>query len=199
MIEKKIKDEKVLWLIEIILKNHKTRVLRKGMPLGNLTSQFFANLYLNELDYFVKHKLKAKYYIRYVDDFVILHISEKVLSEWKSKINEFLKKNLEIGLHPEKSRIISLKRGITLLGFRIFSKYRLLKKSNARRIWKRLEKFKFKYNKNEMNREEIVQSLEGWLAYAEFANSYTFRKRVVARFNELFGTQPKNTSKSENS
>ena len=79
-----------------------------------------------------------------------------------------------------------MRRGITLLGFRIFSKYRLLKKSNARRIWKRLKKFKKKYDAGEINREEIVRSLEGWLAYAEFANTYKFRKRVVARFNELF-------------
>ena len=70
IIKRKIKNEKVLWLIEKILSvNNRT----KGMPLGNLTSQFFANLYLNELDVFAKHKLRAKYYIRYVDDFVILH------------------------------------------------------------------------------------------------------------------------------
>ena len=60
------------------------------MPLGNLTSQFFANIYLNELDYFVKHELKAKYYIRYVDDFVILHESKEQLQVWKEKINAFL-------------------------------------------------------------------------------------------------------------
>lgn len=188
MIRKKIKDEKIIWLIEIILKNHKTLVPRKGMPLGNLTSQFFANFYLDGFDHFVKEQLKTKYYVRYVDDFVILHISKKVLLDWKTQINEFLSKNLEIELHPEKSRIIPLKRGVTLLGFRVFSKYRLLKKSNSRRIWKRLYKFKQKYDTSEMNREGVVESLEGWLAYAEFANTYNFRRRVVARFNELFKT-----------
>jgi hypothetical protein len=156
------------------------------MPLGNLTSQFFANFYLNELDYFVKHELKAECYIRYVDDFVILHRDRKILEEWKHEIDRFLKENLKIDLHPEKSRIIPLKRGLTFLGFRIFAKYRLLKKSNARRIWKRLDRFKRRYDQKEMTRLEVVQSLEGWLAYAEFANSYKFRKRVVAKFNELF-------------
>ena len=188
MIKEKIKDEKVMWLIETILKNHKTEIPEKGMPLGNLTSQFFANFYLDEFDHFVKEQLRAKYYIRYVDDFVILHISKNTLSKWKEEINEFLGQNLQIKLHPEKSRIIPLKRGVTLLGFRIFVKYRLLKESNARRIWKRLERFKQKYDKGEMSREEIVQSLEGWLAYAEFANTYNFKKRVVARFNELFSS-----------
>ncbi|MDP3734376.1 MAG: reverse transcriptase/maturase family protein, partial [Nanoarchaeota archaeon] len=69
---KRIKDERVLWLIKKIIANHHRKEKERGMPLGNLTSQFFANIYLNELDQFVKHRLKAKHYIRYVDDFVIL-------------------------------------------------------------------------------------------------------------------------------
>ena len=88
IIQKKIKDNKVIWLIKQILNNH--HIKEKGMPLGNLTSQFFANVYLNELDYFVKHKLRIKYYIRYVDDFVILSSSKSQLEEWKIKIEEFL-------------------------------------------------------------------------------------------------------------
>ena len=72
IIKKKISDPRVIWLIQSILNNYTTNMADKGMPLGNLTSQFFANLYLNELDQFIKHKLRAKYYIRYVDDFVIL-------------------------------------------------------------------------------------------------------------------------------
>jgi retron-type reverse transcriptase len=79
------------------------------MPLGNLTSQFFANVYLNELDYFVKHELKAKFYIRYVDDFIILHNSKRHLEDWKSKINEFLIEKLKIELHPCKSKVAFLK------------------------------------------------------------------------------------------
>jgi len=90
------------------------------MPLGNLTSQFFANVYLNELDYFAKHKLKAKYYIRYVDDFIILHKSKLQLEKWKQEINEFLKKELKLELHQEKSRILPLSRGIDFVGFRNF-------------------------------------------------------------------------------
>ncbi len=87
IIKRKIKDKKVIWLIKKILKNFPARKIsagqkifpKKGMPLGNLTSQFFANVYLNDLDYFVKHILKIKYYIRYVDDFIILHNSKKQL------------------------------------------------------------------------------------------------------------------------
>ncbi|NYZ76790.1 RNA-directed DNA polymerase, partial [Candidatus Micrarchaeota archaeon] len=186
IISNKIKDQQVLWLIKQILKNHKTSIAGKGMPLGNLTSQFFANVYLNELDYFVKHKLKAKYYLRYVDDFVILHRDRKVLEKWKSEIGAFLKENLKLELHPEKSRIIPIRNGVTLLGFRVFYRYRLLKKSNARRIWKRLERFKQKYDAGEMERDEIVQSLEGWFAYAGFANTHNLRKRIAIKFDMLF-------------
>lgn len=186
LIMRKLKDEKVIWLIETILKNHKTEVHGKGMPLGNLTSQFFANFYLNELDYFVKQHLKAKYYIRYVDDFVILHTDQKILHCWQDQINTFLTKHLKLELHPDKTKIFPLGRGVTFLGFRIFTKHRLLKKSNARRIWKRLEKFRKKYEKGEITREEILLSLEGWFAYAEFADTYKFRCKVMAKFNELF-------------
>ena len=77
-------------------------------------------MYLNELDYFVKHVLRAKYYIRYVDDFVILHRSQKQLKEWKDKIDSFLREKLRITLHPNKSRIIPIKKGIDFVGFRNF-------------------------------------------------------------------------------
>lgn len=93
IIKRKIKDEKVIWLIERILANmpndNRKDFLSKGMPLGNLTSQLFANIYLNELDYFVKHKLKVKYYLRYVDNFVILHSSKKKLKSGKWKLMSF--------------------------------------------------------------------------------------------------------------
>jgi hypothetical protein len=184
----------VLWLIKKILNNHKNGNGKQGtgnglgMALGNLTSQFFANVYLNELDYFVKHKLKAKHYIRYVDDFVILHRDRKVLEGWRQEIDAFLNEKLKIELHPEKTAVVPLEKGITLLGFRVFRHYRLLKKSNARRIWGRLDRFKEKCDAGEIRREDVVRSLDGWLAYAKFANSYKLRKKVVAKFNRLFGS-----------
>lgn len=106
------------------------------MPLGNLTSQFFANVYLNELDHFIKHKLKAKYYIRYVDDFVILHSSKEQLDIWKKEINEFLINNLILELHSEKSKIVPLAKGIDFVGFRNFYHYKLLRARNIRKFFK---------------------------------------------------------------
>ena len=113
------------------------------MPLGNLTSQFFANIYLNELDHFVKHKLKAKYYIRYVDDFVIVHNSKSQLKIWKNEIEEFLKAKLKLELHPNKVSIKTLASGIDFLGWVNFPDYRILRNTTKNRI---LNKIKEAYN-----------------------------------------------------
>jgi len=176
IIRKKIQDEKVVLLVKKILENGKNNE-ENGMPLGNLTSQFFANVYLSELDYFVKHNLKAKYYIRYVDDFVILHESKSQLELWKNETDKFLKDKLKIELHPEKSRIIPLSRGIDFVGFRNFWHYRLLRKRNVRKIISKVEKYK----SGDTNKEKMLESFQGWNAYAKWANSFKLRKEVVKK------------------
>ena len=89
----------------------------KGLPIGNITSQFFANVYLNELDQFVKHRLKAKYYLRYVDDFLLLHEDTAVLHYWRERIGAFLQERLALTLHPRKQRIFPVRQGIDFLGY----------------------------------------------------------------------------------
>ena len=175
VLRKNINDEKVMWLIESILDNYSSH---KGMPIGNLTSQFFANVYLNEFDYFVKHELRAKFYIRYLDDFVIFHNDIHILEKWKIQINEFLMTNLKLELHPEKSQIYPLHKGIAFLGFRIFYRYKLLKKSNMSAINKRIRDFKEAYNHGEISKEEIGKRLEGWFGYAIHGNTYNLRRRL---------------------
>ena len=146
----------------------------KGMPLGNLTSQFFANVYLNELDKFVKHKLRAKYYIRYVDDFVILHSSKEQLEKWKEEIKIFLKEKLKLELHPDKSKIISLSKGVDFVGFRNFYHYRLLRKRNVRNIKRKIHLFQY----GKITDENFKEIFQGWNAYASWANSYNLIKRL---------------------
>ena len=147
------------------------------MPLGNITSQFFANVYLNELDYFVKHQLKAKYYIRYVDDFVILHNSKDQLDKWKIEIDRFLREKLKLELHPQKSRIISLSRGIDFVGFRCFWHYKLLRTRNIRKMLLKVEK----YRNGEMPGENMLESFQGWNAYAKWADTLKLRRKVVRK------------------
>ncbi|MBD3310211.1 hypothetical protein GF351_03250 [Candidatus Woesearchaeota archaeon] len=159
---------------------------RKGMPLGNLTSQFFANVYLNELDQFVKHKLKAKYYIRYVDDFVILHPDKDVLLKYHDDINQFLRENLDIELHPDKTKIIRLKENLNFLGVRIFYHHKLLKKSNLKKMRSKCKALKEKYQKNGIDYDTIYDFFEGWFAYAKNADTYKLRKKLTEKIEKDF-------------
>jgi len=175
LIKRKISDKDIIWLINRILKtnNLKNSMNNVGMPLGNLTSQFFANIYLNELDYFVKHTISAKYYLRYVDDFVILHKSKFQLESWKNDIIIFLGYNLKLKLHPEKSKIYPLSRGIDFLGFRTYYHFRLLRRRNIRSIHNKLTLFR----QDKISSEKFNEIYQGWQAYAKWADTYNIRKR----------------------
>ncbi len=152
------------------------------MPLGNLTSQFFANVYLNELDKFVKHKLRAKYYIRYVDDFVILHSSKSQLKIWKKEINEFLRKELKLELHPDKSRVIPLSRGIDFVGFRNFYYFRLLRKRNIKNMETKIRRFA----RGEISKEKLAEIFQGWNAYAKWADAFNIRRKLIKEMSDSF-------------
>ena len=177
IIKKKIHDEDLIWLISQILGN---KILggdgKKGMPLGNYTSQFFANVYLNELDCFVKHNLKMRYYIRYVDDFVILYNDKETLEFYKREIDKFLKNKLKIELHEDKSKIIPLHKGIHFLGFRNFYYYRLLKKSNINQIRRNLKEWNEAYKNDDGN---LKTRTKGWKAHAKHGNNYKLAKILL--------------------
>ena len=173
ILSKKIKDKKVINLIKVILQTYGSSSF--GMPLGNLTSQFFANVYLNELDYFIKHKLEAKYYLRYVDDFVILHESKNQLEIWKQHIELFLENRLKLSLHKQKSKIIPLSKGIDFVGFRNFYYFKLLRKRNVRIFKRKIHLLK----KGIIQKEKFIELSKGWEAYAKWANTYKFRLSVL--------------------
>ena len=184
IIKRKIKDEKIIWLIKQILSNFNSEVKGKGMPLGNLTSQFFANVYLNELDYFVKHKLKIKYYIRYVDDFVIFNSNKEILEKNKEKINLFLKNELKLELHPDKSKIIYLGRGVSFVGFRIFYYYKLLKRFNRKNIQRKLKECSLL--KDNINYNKFYETIQGSFAYMNNANTYRLKRRLIMKIEKSF-------------
>ena|SRR3989344_4092596 len=191
IIGRKITDEKVLWLISKILSNGSLAEAgggerTRGMPLGSHTSQFFANLYLNELDQFVKHELKVKYYIRYVDDFVILSSSKLELIEYRGKIDEFLRNKLKLTLHPDKTKICLLDRGVTFLGFRIFYYHKIPKKSNYNKFESKFKELKVLYREKQISREKVIEALEGWMAYANHGNTYRYRRNLLRQFNRHF-------------
>ena len=178
ILRKKIDDKELIDLIRKILNNFETEK-GQGLPLGNYTSQFFANVYLNELDYYVKHILKAKYYIRYVDDFVILHNNKKRLEYFMEHIKRFLP-CLKIQLHLEKSSINPIRNGITFLGYRIFFHYRLLRERNIKTFKKRLTINLELYKNKEITLDRLNCRIQGWLGYAKFANTYNLRNRLFS-------------------
>ncbi|MBU2615845.1 MAG: reverse transcriptase/maturase family protein [Nanoarchaeota archaeon] len=178
IIKRKVADKKVIQVIRIILKNNVLdNPYGKGMPLGNLTSQFFANIYLNELDQFVKHQLRAKYYIRYVDDFVLLDSSRKQLLIRGGAIENFLSEHLKLELHPQKYKIISLSKGVDFVGFRNFYYFKLIKRRNVRKIFKRIEDF----GKGHISYKKMMESFNGWNAYAKWGNALKLRRKVLKR------------------
>ena len=128
-----------------------------GLPLGNLTSQLFVNIYMNEFDQFVKHKLKAQYYIRYADDFVIFSHDKNWLQETLRYIARFLEKELCLSLHPDKVAIQTLASGIDFLGWVHFPDHRVLRMTTKRRMFRRVAECGSK--------PEIVQSYLGLLRH----------------------------------
>ncbi len=159
------------------------------MPLRNLTSQFFANVYLNELDQFVKHELGAKCYIRYVDDFIIIHKNSRELKKFKLKIDLFLKAKLKLNLHPQKCRIQTIKKGIDFLGFKHFYYHRNLRKKCVRHVLRKLDICKIEFDKRERDYDSVYQMLQGWTAYAKQANTYLLRQRIAQLHDTYFPGQ----------
>ncbi len=162
---RKIKDERILQLVREVLASHP-----RGIPIGNLTSQLFANVYLNELDHFVKRTLKERYYIRYMDDFIILGMDKKNLHETKEKIREFLRDRLKLELHPRKAEVFPVDKGVDFLGYVLRDNRRFLRKSTVRRFLKKRKERPFS-----------PQALASWRGYAKFADSYklTIKLRLI--------------------
>lgn len=136
---KNIKDKKILNLLEKVIDSFPEKGKRVGIPLGNLTSQLFVNIYLNEFDQFIKHKLKEKYFIRYADDFLILNHSRQKLLELTQVIDNFLSNNLKLSLHPKKIYIKTFYSGVDFLGWVHFPRYCTLRTITKNRMLNKIK------------------------------------------------------------
>ncbi len=132
-----IPDPNVIWLLERVIFSFSSAPGR-GLPLGNLTSQLFVNVYMNEFDQFMKHRMKAKYYIRYADDFVVFSHDKAWLKELFPKVAGFLKENLKLDIHPDKVFIKTLASGVDFLGWVHFPDHRVLRTTTKKRMMRRL-------------------------------------------------------------
>jgi retron-type reverse transcriptase len=193
LVTRKVKDPHVLWLVQQIIdhSNPQEEVLnyfpgddlfspaerRRGIPIGNQTSQFLANVYLDPLDHFVKERLGIKGYVRYVDDFLVFSNDKKHLAAVRDQIRDFLIR-LRLRLHSKKNVIFPVKDGIRFLGYRVFPTHRLLPKENVRRFRRRVRRMQEDYAAWRVFWAAIYQRLVSWIGHARQANTYRLRCRL---------------------
>ena len=151
---------------------------RCGLPIGNLTSQFLATVYLNPLDHFVKERLHCRRYVRYVDDFVLFSDDSKELWLWKHEMEQFLEQ-LRLRMHERKSRVYRVTDGIEFLGHRIFPEFRLLKKKNIARFRRRLHKMGELYAKGKLTAQDVSCRVQSWVAHARHSNTHRLRASIL--------------------
>ncbi|KKS16401.1 MAG: Retron-type reverse transcriptase [Parcubacteria group bacterium GW2011_GWB1_41_6] len=171
LIERRIGDDNAIWLIEKIIKSFSVS-LDKGLPLGNITSQLFANIYLNELDQFVKHKLKIKHYIRYCDDFTILSDNREYLKKLIFTISDFLKEKLKLSLHSDKIKIRKYHQGIDFLGYVSFPHHRILRTKTKRRMFRKIERRIEQLKQNKISEESFNQTIQSYLGVLKHCKSH---------------------------
>ncbi len=166
-----------------------------GLPIGNLTSQFFANVYLNGLDQFVKHVLKCRFYMRYVDDFVLLHPCNEQLRTWQQQIESFLHSKLELRLNPARTRLRPLNNGIDFVGYIVRPSYILCRNRVVHNLETRLREFEqiliatqgqfsvIRYDRAVL--DELFACLNSYLAHFKHADAFTLTRRIFEKFTYL--------------
>ena len=198
LLRRKIKCRDTLWLIDTIIDNSNEQFAvvehfdgddlltplerRRGLPIGNLTSQFFANVYLNGFDHFVKEQLKARKYLRYVDDFALFSDDWGFLAEARLAIEEYLGNNLRLKIHPIKSQLFETKYGANFLGFRVLPDRIRVRTENLRRGKRRLRKIKIDYEQDQINLDRVLQSTQSWFAHIQHGDTWQLQQQI---FNSL--------------
>jgi retron-type reverse transcriptase len=195
-----IADDGVLWLIDRTLESGAgvlsaeydmvyfpgddllASVRPRGLPIGNLTSQFWANCLLNELDQFVKRDLRCRHYVRYVDDALLFHEDKSTLHHWRVAIGEFLA-TFRLTLHEREARVYPVTTGIPFLGFRVYPDHRRLKWGNAIRFGRRLRWLINQYAAGEIEFEQVTAVVQGWVNHVRYGDTWGLRRA-------LFSTNP---------
>lgn len=182
IIKRKIKCPDTLWLIENIVRSFPGG---KNVPIGNYTSQWFGNLYLNEADQFVKCVLQKKYgkidYIRYCDDFCLFNNNKKILKECREQLIRFIDEKLKLKF--SKCDIFPVSRGVDFLGYRHFDNYILLRKRTTKRVKERLAMLPYLYEKKRISKEQYRSSVASTWGWLKHANSHNLQ--VTLKFKEL--------------
>ena len=183
IIRRHIACPKTLWLIDEIIASSADdgTLMPRGIPIGNLSSQIFANIYLHELDHFVKHTLREPRYVRYMDDFVIVHPDKAHLHELRRAIEDFL--YAELGLRTNsKTQVFPVRTGgkpVDFLGYRIWPTHRALRKDSIHRMKRKMRRMARLYHEVRMTWDEIDPVILSWIGHARHADTYNLRGKVL--------------------
>jgi RNA-directed DNA polymerase len=203
-LHRKIKCPDTLWLIDLIIDNSNpqrsphtyfpgddlfTPYHRpKGLPIGNLTSQFFANVYLNGFDHFVKETLKVERYLRYVDDFVLCSDDRAFLTDARIAIEAYLA-GLRLEIHPVKSQLFETRHGANFVGFRVLPERIRIRSDNLHRARWRLKQMRSRCAQGRMSPIDMQRSLSSWRAHLDHADTHRLQQQIFATI-PFFATIP---------
>lgn len=186
ILDRKIKDEKVMDLMREIVDSFAASrpnlFDRRGVPIGNLTSQIFANIYMNELDQFMKRELKVEHYARYTDDFVIVSSDKTYLESLLPPIEEFLRSKLFLELHPKKIILRKHNRGIDFLGYVILPEHIKMRTKTKRKIPRKLRESIRLYKSGAITELTLKSSLHSYMGVLSHADAYAFGQEVRNKF-----------------
>ncbi|MHB9010635.1 MAG: reverse transcriptase domain-containing protein [Ignavibacteriaceae bacterium] len=182
-----VNDAGMCALLAVIINSSSDSVIAgraKGIPIGNLTSQLFANIYLNELDHYVKERLYCRYYVRYMDDMVICAADKSELERLRVSIEFFLRETLLLIIHPHKVLIQSVASGVPFLGYVLFPHYTRLRSSTVRRCRVRIKKQRALVQRGKLSPDSFSSSQASWFGYAKHANAWKVSRRVWERIRK---------------
>lgn len=182
LLRKKIKCESTLDLLDAIIDSSPGDA---GLPLGNLTSQLFANIYLNELDQFCKRILGIKYYVRYADDIVLIVENKECARQVLQDVRSYTENHLHLLLHPEKSKVFPLAQGVNSIGFKIHPTHRLLRNECKKKVKRKIKKMPNLIRQGEMTPEKANQMLCSWTGHAQNGDSLNFIMKMLNKFDYI--------------
>jgi len=186
LIKLKIKDPDIMWLLEEIIRGFEMEK-SKGIPIGNLTSQLFSNIYLNEFDQFIKKELKVKHYVRYADDFIILDQSRKALLSAIEDIKIFLDQRLKLSLHPRKVSLRKLTWGFDFVGYVALPHHQVVRTKTKKRIFRKIT-WKIKdYKLREIEVVTLNQSIQSYFGILKHADTFEIEENLRNHIGFLLG------------
>ncbi len=186
LLSKRIADPRMMHLVGTVIASFNTAGSPGlGVPIGNVTSQIFTNIYLNELDRYVKQELRVRSYGRFADDFILVSAHRSDLLIWQRQIRAFLAARLRLALHPNKVLIRPLHQGIDFLGYVLLPHYRIVRTSTRRRMWRRLAHRAQRVVDGGSDRQSQHQSLASYLGVLSHADAFELRRMVQVAYGSI--------------